>query len=526
MRRLHADEGARPVTDRMKSKSIPFMRTQSGIKAYIWLFAGLFIFYLIFSPFVTLYGSGDANALATVPYDGDAAVRLVMAALLLVLFAAALILALRRRMTAGTLLFFILLAGFILRFGYMLYTPLNIRGHDVHDFNGYGHLGYMLRLFNLEGLPGTNANQFYHPPFAHLAGAAMAKIYALLTGATDMDTIFQASRLIPCFASCALLIMSGRLFKEFGFSPRAKLVAVTVVGFHPTFILLSASINNDMLMIFFMMAAFLYTIRWYKDPSYKNILLLALSIGSAMSTKFSGALIAFLTAAVFLIVLIRQIRNKNAARLVNQYAAFALVCVPLGLWYHIRNLKLFGQAIGYVAQMKPDSALYVGDIPFTKRFLSFSLPDMLRRIYYNPYDDYRLWEYVVACALFGEFTFSPRHNFFAVLLIVSSLLLILLSLGAMLWFLFCERKTNRLAVLSFFSLWALLMVSFLFFNIKYPFGCTMDFRYIVPTVITGGAFLGLFTDKLGNSSAGKAVFAGLIAVLGIFSVSSAGFYII
>ncbi len=514
------------MRDKLNFERSPLIRMQRGLKAYIWLFAGLFIFYLIFSPFVVLYGTSDAIAMATEPYDGDANVKLVMAALLLVLAAAALILVFKRRMTAGMLIFLVILAGFILRFGYMLYTPFYIRGHDVNTSGGYGHLGYMVRLFNMQGLPNINGNQFYHPPLAHAAGAAVAKVYAVLTGAKDMDTIFAAARLIPCFASCALLVMCCRLFDAFGFSTRAKLIAITVIGFHPTFIILSSSINNDMLMIFFMMAAFLYTIRWYKDPSYKNILLLALSIGSAMSTKFSGALIAVFTAAVFLIVLLREIRNKNAARLVNQYAAFALVCVPLGLWYHIRNLKLFGQAIGYVAQMQPDSALYVGDIPFSERFLSFSLTDMLRRIYCNPYDDYRLWEYVVACALFGEFTFSPRHNLFAVLLIVSSLLLILLSLGGMVWFLFFDKEKNRLAVLSLFTLWALMMLSFLFFNIKYPFGCTMDFRYIVPTVITGAAFLGLYGDKLGKSTAGKAVFAFLTAVIGIFCVSSAGFYIV
>lgn len=514
------------MRDRLDCQSSPFMRMLNGYKAYIWLFAGLFIFYLFFSPLVVLYGTSDATALATDPYNGDANVKLVMAALLFILFAAALMLAFRRRMTARKLIFIVILAGVVLRFGYMLYTPFYIRGHDIGSLNGYGHLAYMYRLFNLEGLPASNGNQFYHPPFQHIAGAAIAKIFAVLTGVKDTDTIFEAAKLIPCFASCALLVTSCRLFDEFGFSKRAKTIAVAVIAFHPTFIILSASVNNDMLMIFFMMTAFLYTIRWYKDPSYKNILLLALAIGCAMSTKFSGALIAVFTAIVFLIVLIRKLRNKNAAKLVTQFAAFALVCFPLGLWYHVRNLQLFGQAIGYVVQMKPDSALYVGNVPLVQRFFAFSLPDMLHHVYCNPYDDFRLWEYTVKCALFGEFTFSPEHNVFAVILIVSSLLLILLSLGAMIWFLFFDRKKNRLAVISLAALWALMLLSFIFFNIKYPFGCTMDFRYIVPTVITGAAFLGLFTDKLSNSRAGKIIFASLAVILVIFCVSSAAFYIV
>lgn len=504
----------------------PYVRMISGFKAYIWLFAMLFIFYLIFSPFVALHGTSGAVAYATDPYDGDANVRLMMAALLAVLLAAALVVTLRRRMTAGRLMIFIILAGVVLRFGYMLYTPFFIRGHDVGTPEGYGHLGYMVRLYNLEGLPSSYGNQFYHPPFAHIAGALAAKVYALLSGATDIDTIFGAARLIPCFASCALLIVSCRLFDEFGLSRRAKVVAVTVATFHPTFILLSASVNNDMLMILFMMTAFLYTVRWYKDPSYKNILLLALAIGSAMSTKFSGALVAVFTAAVFLAVLIRKIREKQAAGLFYQFSAFAVLCIPLGLWYHIRNLKLLGQPLGYVAKMSPESALYVGDVTFARRFLAFSLPDMLRHVYCNPYDDFRLWEYLVKCALFGEFTFSQKHDLFAVILIFSSLILIVLSLGAMVWFLFADRTKNRLAVLSLTALWALLMVSYVLFNMKYPFGCTMDFRYIVPTIISGAVFLGLLSDKLPSSNTGKLLLIGFSVILGVFCVSAAGFFIV
>ncbi len=517
------------LDNRLDCENSRLLRMLSGLRVYIWLFAGLFVLYLIFSPFVALYGTSDTIAPATEPYDGDANVRFVMAALLFILFAAAFFLTLRRRMTAGKLLFIVILAGMILRFGYMLYTPFFIRGHDVGSFSGHGHLGYMYRLFSLEGLPETNANQFYHPPFAQIAGALTAKIYALLTGLIgieNLDTIFQSVRLVPCFASCALLIVICRLFDAFGFSSRAKVIAVAVIAFHPTFILLSASVNNDMLMIFFMMTALLYTVRWYKEPTYKNILLLALSIGSAMSTKFSGALIAVFTAVVFLIVFIRYIRSKKAADLIYQFAAFALICFPLGLWYHIRNLKLFGQPIGYVAKISTDSALYVGNVPFAERLFTFSLPDMLSSLYCNPFTDFRLWEYTVKCALFGEFTFSVKHDGFAAVLVVSSLILIVISLCAMIWFLIFDRKKNKPAVISLASLWALLMLSFVYFNLKYPFGCTMDFRYIVPTVITGAAFLGLFADKLRDGKAGKAVFAGFCAVLGVFCVSSAGFYIV
>lgn len=511
--------------DKAKNKAV-LLQLFSGYRLYFWIYAGLFLSYLIFSPFVTLYGNSGGIHSAMTPYDGDGRVKLVMAALLSILLIATLLMAIGRRMTAERLITILIAAGIILRFGYMLYTPFYIRGHDVREYNGYGHLAYIFRLFNLQGLPVSNLGQFYHPPLAHIADAATARLFAFLTGAANQDVIFESTRLIPCFASIALLFVSCRLFDELDFSKRAKLTALAVIAFHPTFILLSASINNDMLMLLFFMTAFLYSIRWYKDPTYKNIILLALSIGCAMSTKFSGALAAIFTAMIFLLVLIRKYKTKKIGNIVLQLAAFAAVCLPLGLWYHIRNLKLFGQVLGYVAPISAKSQLYVGNIPFAERFLSFSLPGILKNVWCDPFNDFGLWAYTVKSALFGEYTFSDRHEALAVILILSSLVLIVLSIGAMIWFLIADRKKNRLAVLSFFALWSLLVLSFIYFNIKYPFGCTMDFRYIVPTVITGAAFLGLLADRLTKSGIRRALFAAFVTGLSVFCASAAVFYLI
>lgn len=500
-------------------------RLMRGYFPYIWLFIGLFVLYLIISPFVTIYGIADEPVFASSIISSDATVRTVMAAIIFLLLAVAAILLINRRMNTDKALFLVIAVGLVLRFGYMLYTPFFAHGHDISAYDGYGHLSYIWGLFEGRGLPDSFWGQYYHPPFAHAAGAAVARVFAFLTGETRPDTIMESVKLVPCFASCALLFVSHLLLSELNFSKRAKLIAMSIIAFHPTFILLSASINNDTLMIFFFMTAFLYTIRWYKDPTYKNILLLALSIGFAMSTKFSGALIAFLTAAVFLIGLMRSYKNGETIKTLSQFSAFALVCFPLGLWYPVRNLLLFDQPIGYVAKLAPDSALYVGQSSLVERFLVLSLPDMLQNVYCDPFTDVRLLEYTVKCALFGEFKFAQQHNVFAVILIISSLILILVSLVAMIWFVFVDRKKNRFAVISLSALWLLLIVSFIFFNIKYPFGCTMDFRYIVPTVITGAAFCGLFFDAL-SYERHKRTLAVFIAILVVFCAASAGFYLI
>ena len=379
-----------------------------GFFLYIWLFAGIFVLFTLLAPFVQLTGSANHPFAAADLYDSDANVRLAMAAALYGMLITAVIILAKREMTVDKALLILVMAGIILRFGYMLYTPFYVRGHDVGTFDGFGHLGYVYRLYTTGILPDSFLEQFYHPPFAHIADALVIKLYAALTGQSDLNVIFQAAKIVPCFASCGVIVLSYRLFGEFYFTPRARLIAMTLIALHPTFILLSASINNDMLMVFFFMAAFLYTVRWYKTPSYKNILLTAVFIGCAMSTKFSGALVAFFTAGVFLIVFIRAVKKRKAVSLLAQFGAFAIVCFPLGLWYSVRNLFLYGQSIGYVAPIGTDSALCVLDHSVVERLLSFNPVRLFRSVYCDPWTDFNLWEYTVKCSLFGEFTFSPR----------------------------------------------------------------------------------------------------------------------
>lgn len=44
------------------------------------------------------------------------------------------------------------------------------------------------------------------------------------------------------------------------------------------------------------------------------------------------------------------------------------------------------------------------------------------------------------------------------------------------------------------AVWAAIIASYLWFNVKYPFGCTMDFRYVVPSALIGSIFLGKWED--------------------------------
>ena len=70
-------------------------------------------------------------------------------------------------------------------------------------------------------------------------------------------------------------------------------------------------------------------------------------------------MVAIPVAAVFLVVLARQLRQRNW-RILGQLGGFAVICFPLGLWYPVRNLVRFGVPLTYVQEMPENSVQYLG----------------------------------------------------------------------------------------------------------------------------------------------------------------------
>ena len=430
-----------------------------------------------------------------------------------------------RNLKAQHLIIAVIAAGIIMRIGYMLYTPFLERGHDVYNWDSTGHFGYMYQLFKSGALPQANSNQFYHPPFQHIIQALVVKLFSLFNQNGEIAGLFEAAKIVPCFASCAVMFVSRSICSEAGLSKRAAAIALSLVAFHPSFYILSSSVNNDSLMLLFFMTAVLYTIRWYKSPTMKNILLIALSIGFSMMTKLSGGMVALFTAPVFLAVLIQRIRLKQAKPLIGQFAAFALVCLPLALWYPIRNYILFNQPLGYVLRISSDSGLYCGARTITERFFSFPVNEIVNPLYCQPYGDYNIWLYTLKCSAFGEFQFE-QAPFLAAALIVSNLAVILMSLAATVYTIARGKEVGRVVRFGMFYIWLVVMVSFIVFNLQYPFGCTMDFRYIIPTSIIGAIYTGIALNKIREKK--KVLYSGIYyagcALICLFCIASVLFY--
>ena len=434
--------------------------------------------------------------------------------------------ALRAGPSAEKLIPLIIAAGIVMRIGYMLYTPYYVRAHDVATLKDAGHFSYLYNLFKYGMLPQTNDYQYYHPPLQHIAQAAVVRLFSFLQPEADTGKLMDAAKVVPCFASCAVLIVSSRICQAVNMPKAAAAAALAVVAFHPTFFILSASINNDSLMLLFFMASILFTIRWYYRPTMANVVLVAASIGLSMMTKLSGGVALVFSGAVFLIKLVESVRKKERFHPVRKLSVFAAVLLPLAFWYPIRNYILFRQPLNFVLRFEESSPFFLGDRPFIERFLFFPAERLYLPTYCMPAEDSNIWLYVVKCSVFGEFKFEQLPEL-AHLLTTANLVLILLSLASMVYVMIRGRDVNPFARFGLFGIWLAQMASFLLFNVQFPFGCTMDFRYIVPTAITGAIYLGIALDMLKRS--GKPVprllFGAGVAAIALFAAASVLFYV-
>lgn len=423
----------------------------------------------------------------------------------------------------------ITLGGILMRLGYVLYTPFTMGQHDLMDLgSGQGHLGYI--EYFLEGgrifhdFNPMTRYQFYHPPLSHLLSAAFVRCSLLL--GTPYEKAFEQLQYLSLVYSVITLIIFYQIYKELGFHGKALLAAYLLVAFHPTFFLFAGSINNDGLCLMFMAGAILYTLRWYQRQSAGNILLIAVFIVGGVWTKLNALLITPAIGIVFLYALIKQwkilARRKS---LLVQFSAFGAIVVPLGLGWSVYNYIRFGMPFDFTpAALTTASSQGVGDYSVVQRL--FGLKDgPLRQLsveFKGDLKDYNIGITLLKTSVFGEYilmSWGLEYRCLIALTIVNGVLAVLsvpavLCLGL--------KKGNELLEKRFiFLLHVINVVFYIRFCFQYPKVCSMDFRYIALTVLTGSAAFGWYMKEHEEQRIVKA----LLVLVVVWSLLSIGCYL-
>lgn len=394
----------------------------------------------------------------------------------------------------------IMFLGFALRLTYILYTTIYERQHD----NGVigqteGHLGYITHFWNnLFELPEGDVrlhNQYYHPPLHHfIVGIVLNLLRAL--GFTDISSAGEYIQYITMFYSCSCMIIMYKILRFFKIHGMALILGLSIVAFHPTFYILSGSVNNDILSITFMAAAVLNTLYYYKNRTYKNILKIAFCVGCGMMSKLSGWMVAPAIAVVFIVVLIQE--KEHWLGIIKQWIVFGVVCVPLGLWWSVRNFILFKVPFNYVLDFGKQIDMYVGgDRTFLERLTDFSAFQFEsvydQYVWYNcPYYEYNPTIGLFKTSVFDEAQYTSELDFWAVLLFWVNVVLALVAVAAMIYMLIKSTGIlDRVMKAFLFLIYIVPTVSYYIFCDAFPYTCTMNIRYAVITILTGALFFAM-----------------------------------
>ena len=393
-----------------------------------------------------------------------------------------------------TLVALIMICGFALRLSYAIRYGYNQHQHDVESLQSFGHLSYINTLAFDGALPQINDWQFSHPPLHHFLAALVVRFSDAL--GFSLNRAFENVQLLTVFYSSITMLVGVKILERCNIKGNALLFCSLLLSFHPTFTILAGSINNDILTILLSMCAVYCLIIWYQGPSVKLAVICGLFCGLAMMTKVSAALIAVVIA---ISVIIKKASSKQFGFKCFwvQTAMFLLVFLPLGLWHPIRNYILFDQPLGYVAPISTDSQLFIGDYSVFERLFSLFSNDGVG-VYVNVWEEYNLPTYILRNSLFGEYSFGNYGV--ALFAIIANAVLILSTLISVV-ILIIKRYNGYSNIIPLTVLFFIQIAFFVYFNIKYPFGCSMDFRYIVPTLFSGIVFLGaVMNDEHSSSS--------------------------
>lgn len=413
-------------------------------------------------------------------------------------------------------------AGFVLRLNYAMNTDIYTRQHDIGRIGSSGHIGYIQYIYENQKLPDFDVRtkwQFYHPPLHHAIAAAWVGVQTHF-GAELYDAMMGVRFLTVAYSTLAMFIFYKmlRLLGHDGFS---LYIPFALIAFHPTFIILAGSVNNDCLAVTLSFAAIYFAVRWYKKRGWCDIIFLGLSIGLAMFTKLSYWYLAPATAVMFLAVLINE---KKKGRIIGQYTAFGAVCLPTGLFWSVRNLIGWGVPLNYVPRLAVDHEQYVGFRSVWERLFdvyhSFAEDVYVcRGTMGNSFFEYNLPAAIIKSSVFGEFRLGTEFE--ACLLAAANFALIAFTVGCGIW-IFVKKIKPTLLRSWFFMLWLTVIVSYVIFAFTYPHDCSMDFRYIVPSLCVGVVAVAEYL----RSGKSRGIKAAVAVVSAVFCVVSGVIYFI
>ena len=186
---------------------------------------------------------------------------------------------------------------------------------------------------------------------------------------------------------------------------------------------------------------------------------------------------------------------------------FGIVCIPLGMFWPIRNYIKFKVPLAYVPGLSEHSGQYI-DVSPLKRLTDWSVYQFASPFTQwewngDPYNEFNPIIALLKNAMFDEGTFFGRSIMLqsvCSLLFVAGAVCAALSVYAIypMWKKKGEELSLELKLLLTLT-FVVIFGNYISFCLGYPQVCTQNMRYCVPLIFVGAATLGLMINRFENS---------------------------
>lgn len=392
--------------------------------------------------------------------------------------------------------YIILLISSMIRLVYILITTVGDRQHDL----GYatllddglinpGHLGYIEYLIKFRHLPDFDPFSifsYYHPPVHHIIAAIFVKAANIL--GFKEPQIYEAIQ-IPCLIySIITIIIAYNILKLFTDDEKLITLPLIFICFNPSLIYMTGSVNNDMGATMTTFLAVYLAIKWFKNGyQNKHLYMLALCMGVGMIFKPTIVVMACPIALVMLMHFISEIKLKNTVNCIKKYIIFAILALPIGLSWTIRNIIRFGVTPG-IPSLSETSSQYLRPYPIWE-VLGVPVSSAILFPFHSENAAYchNVWQIMIKTMLFteiwpGEMS-SFMLNFCRITYVVTCILVFVLFILSIIKPI--RRINGGDTAMGVFLLTGILALlgSYVFFVLKYPHTCSCDFRYIPVSLV-------------------------------------------
>lgn len=350
------------------------------------------------------------------------------------------------------------------------------------------HLDYIIKIYKTGKLPDTNVVQQYHPPLHHIICATWLRFMDVFP--ISAQAKLESLQILTCTYSILILIIIWKILEELEISDKFKIITMSICGFFPVFVYMSGFLNNDILLTLFSLLGVLFVLKWYKNISYKNTILLAFIHGLGALTKTSILVNVAITGIVFFIKILEILykeQYKKIKHIILQVIVFCVIALPMIFVYPIRNYILFGQELFSIRDAS--EYLYVGNEDLLARFGLFSSEILDNKLEYK---DQNVLSYVIKSSII--FNVDEEAVYGTTLLKCTAIFFILVTLVAIIKSISSKDKMNYILIIAYF-MW---IVSFIVFNYQMPNSCTMHSRYIITSITISIILLSKMLQKSKN----------------------------